>query len=72
MTDTHLCMRSDMRAQGRLPSKGLVAGSTGEGSLPGVGNQVRLEVRLVGKALVAKVALVHRLACRRPTQRATN
>ena len=62
----NLSVRGDVGPESGLPAEGLVAGPAGEGSLPGVGHKVALEVGLVTETLLAEVALIHRLSCRRP------
>ena len=63
LTDTahevgHLGVGRHVGPQGGLPPERLLADLAGEGPLPGVGDEVGLEVVFVGKQLITKVALV--------------
>ena len=54
----HLRVGRHVSPQGGLPPERFLANLAGEGSLPGVGDKVGLEVVFVGKQFITKVALV--------------
>ena len=58
----HLGVGRHVGPQGGLPTKGLLTDLAGEGPLPGVGDEVGLEVVLVGEQFITEVTLVERLA----------
>ena len=57
----HLSVRCHVRPKSRFPAKGLLTGLAGESPLPGVCDQVGLEVRLVGEYFLTEITLVNGL-----------